>query len=158
MKAYLAGAIEHAPDHGKAWRDEMADFIRQEFGHTCYNPLVEEHKYLTPEESRDFRGYKSTNPERFRQIVRKLIRGDLAALKTEIDYVICNWDKYAVRGGGTYGEVTYAYSRHIPVYMVTESDESEISGWILGCTTKIFHSFADLRDFLQKKYGKSIND
>ncbi|MCK9243826.1 MAG: hypothetical protein M0R44_07935 [Candidatus Marinimicrobia bacterium] len=153
MKAYLAGAIEHAPDRGEAWRTEMAEFIKREFGHTCYNPLVEEANYLTPEELGSFRQYKTTEPERFRRIVRKLIRGDLHSLATEIDYVICNWDKYAVMGGGTYGEVTYAFSRNIPIYMVTEYALSEISGWILGCTSEIFHSFADLQKFLREKFG-----
>jgi len=150
MKAYLAGAIEHAPDHGEAWRTAMSEFLMLTFNHTCYNPLLEEHKYLTPEESRNFRGYKQTDPERFQEIVRKLIRGDLHSLETEIDYVICNWDEYAVKGGGTYGELTYAFSRNIPVYMVTQIPVLAISGWILGCTTKIFASFDELRQYLRQ--------
>jgi len=153
MKAYLAGAIEYAPDHGKAWRSEMSDFLRRSVGHTCYNPLVEEHKYLTLEESHDFRKFKSNDLNKFQETVRKLIRGDLYALETEIDYVICKWDEYAVKGGGTYGELTYAFSRNIPVYMVTTMPVISISGWILGCTTKIFKSFEELRQYLQQIYG-----
>ncbi|MFH1212977.1 MAG: hypothetical protein V1681_02730 [Candidatus Neomarinimicrobiota bacterium] len=150
MKAYLAGAIEHAPDRGFAWRTAMSEFLLQELGHTCYNPLVEENKYLTPEELRTFRVLKTTSPERFREIVRKLIRGDLHSLTTEIDYIICNWDAYAVKGGGTYGELTVAFSRNIPVYMVTNLPVAEISGWIFGCTSEVFQSFEELRTYLRE--------
>ncbi|HPC35444.1 MAG TPA: hypothetical protein P5268_01120 [Candidatus Marinimicrobia bacterium] len=153
MKAYLAGAIEYAPDYGQVWRAEMEKFLQQEFGHTCYNPLVEEHKYLTPDESRSFRGYKDTDPLRFQQLVRKLIRGDLNALTNEIDYVIVNWDKYAVKGGGTYGEATYAFYHNIPVYLVSEFPIAAISGWIIGCTTKIFSSFDELKKYLKIIFG-----
>ena len=152
MIAYLAGAIEYAPDHGKVWRTEMEKFLQEEFGHSCYNPLIEEHKYLTPDESRNFRGYKQTDPLRFQQIVRKLIQGDLRALETKIDYVICNWDKYAVKGGGTYGEVTYAFYHNIPVYLASEFPIIEISGWIIGCATKIFSSFNELKEYLKITY------
>jgi hypothetical protein len=156
MKAYLAGAIEYAPDRGAAWRKEITEYLLQVFGHTCYNPLIEEYKYLTPDESQTIRGYKTTDLERFQQIVRKLIRGDLHSLETEIDYVICNWDEYAVMGGGTYGELTYAFSRGIPVYMVTNFPIPAISGWILGCTTRIFRSFAELHDYLHQTYGDAV--
>lgn len=152
MRAYLAGAIEHAPDRGKAWRDEMSFFLREQLHHSCYNPLIEEAKYLGPEELATFRRYKATDLGRFRSLVRRLIDGDLNALNSNIDYVICYWDSYAVQGGGTYGELTFAYWKKIPVYMVTDQPLATISSWILGCTTQIFSTLNDLKDFLLKKY------
>jgi len=152
MKAYLAGAIEHSPDRGEAWRQAMTRFCDQELNHSCYNPLIEENHYITPEQSRQFRGWKFTDLPRFQQTVRKLIRGDLAVLENEIDYVICYWDGFVERGGGTYGELTLAFHRHIPVYMVAAKPVIEISGWILGCTTEIFDSFKALKVFLKAKY------
>jgi len=154
MKAYLAGAIEHAPDRGQAWREAMVAFLQAELGHTYYNPLVEENKYLTPAELATFRTYKESDLPRFQAIVRKLIRGDLQALMNEIDYIICLWDVYAMKGGGTYGELTVAFYRNIPVYMVTTLPVREISGWILGCTTAIYPDFPQLQQALRAKYGQ----
>lgn len=154
MRAYLAGAIEHAPDRGKAWRDEMTTFLLNELQHTCYNPLVEESKYLSPAELASFRRYKATDTKYFQQLVRRLIDGDLAALQDSIDYVICYWDEYAIRGGGTYGELTFAYWQKIPVYMVTKLPLESISSWILGCVTDVFPSMEALKRFLLQKYRR----
>ncbi|MBN2280836.1 MAG: hypothetical protein JXQ65_09655 [Candidatus Marinimicrobia bacterium] len=153
MKAYLAGAIEYAPDLGKKWRDEMALFLQNELNHSAYNPLLEENKYLTQEELETFRELKVTHLDQYKVILRKLIDGDLKALKESIDYIICLWDTYTEKGGGTYGELTVAYEHGIPVYMVTEKLKPEISGWIIGCTTEIFHSFNELKIFLRNKYA-----
>ncbi len=152
MKAYLAGAIEHSPDRGEAWRRDMTRFCQQELHHSCYNPLIEERHYITPAQSRQFRDWKFTDLPRFQQTVRKLIRGDLTVLEHEIDYIICYWDGYVERGGGTYGELTLAFHRDIPVYMVAAKPVTEISGWILGCSTQIFVSFKELKAFLKTKY------
>ncbi len=152
MRAYLAGAIEHAPDKGKQWRTELAEFLKNEFGHDSYNPHIEEPKLLTPEERTKFRSLKTSNLPEFQRIVRKLIRNDIHSLMTEIDYVICLWDDYAEKGGGTYGELTFAFYHGIPVYMVAAKPLDEISGWILGCTTEFFQSFDTLKDFLRKKF------
>jgi len=155
MKAYLAGAIEHAPDHGNAWREEMTAFLTNEFGHHSYNPLIEEPKILTPKESAQFRALKTQNLPEFRKIVRKLIRNDIKSILTEIDYIICLWDEYAERGGGTYGELTFAFYHQIPVYMVTPLELANISGWILGCATEYFESFEELKGFLREKFRTS---
>ncbi|HCL00080.1 MAG TPA: hypothetical protein DHW42_08265 [Candidatus Marinimicrobia bacterium] len=155
MKAYLAGAIEHAPDHGNAWREEMAAFLKNEFGHHSYNPLIEEPKVLMPEESAQFRALKTQNLPEFRKIVRKLIRNDIKSILTEIDYIICLWDEYTEKGGGTYGELTFAFYHGIPVYMVTSMELANISGWILGCTTEYFESFEELKEFLREKFRTS---
>jgi len=152
MKAYLAGAIEHSPDNGKAWRVDITEFLQQEFGHDVYNPHIEEPKILTPEEREQFRLLKTENLPEFQKIVRKLIRNDIKSILTEIDYIICLWDEYAEKGGGSYGELTFAFYHGIPVYMVTPMELAHISGWILGCTTDFFKNFDELKTFLQDKF------
>ena len=154
MKTYLAGAIEHAPDLGKKWREELSVFLSRELNHEYYNPLEEEENCLTKEELISFRGLKATDVEAYKVIIRKLIDGDLKELINNIDYVICLWDEYSEKGGGTYGELTVAYEHGIPVYMVTEKLKTEISGWILGCTTEIFNDFTELKTFLKQTYSK----
>ena len=74
MLAYLSGSIEFADDGGKAWRRELTPFLRQTLGHQVYDPAEDERKNLTGEEVAYFRGWKTTDPERFRQTVRKIIQ------------------------------------------------------------------------------------
>ena len=152
MKVYLSGAIEHAPDRGKAWRNDISDFLKTKLGHDCYNPLIEEKLFLTEEEREKFRSLKNTDLSKFKKIVRKLMRGDLESLNNEINYMICLWDSYAAKGGGTYGELTFAFYKDVPVYMVTEENINEISAWVLSCTTNIFESFEELKEFLRERY------
>ena len=57
-------------------------------------------------------------------------------------------------GGGTHAELTAAYRRGLPVYLVSELPIEEISGWVVGCTTKIFSGFDELKSFLSATYGK----
>ncbi len=150
---YLAGAIEYAPDNGCNWRQEMTQFLQKELGHRVFNPCLEENHVLTPEEFRHFREWKTTNLQRFRQTVQKIIHTDLNTLLTEIDYIVCLWDEYVLKGAGTHGELTLAFWHHIPVYMVTHIPIERMSSWIIGCTTELFTDFKSLQKFLKQKYG-----
>jgi len=150
MLAYLSGSIEFAPEYGKGWRRELRPWLERTLGHRVYDPAEDEKKNLTDEEVAHFRAWKSSDPERFRRTVRKIIDWDLDLIETQADYVICYWDK---NSAGTTAELTAAYRRGIPVYLVTEKAVSEVSGWVLGCAEKVFGSFDDLKVFLAETYG-----
>ncbi len=152
MLAYLCGAIEYSPDHGKAWRAEITPFLKS-LGHEIYDPALDEKKNLSDEEVRDFRSWKSQDLNRFQSTVRKIIAYDLDWIENRCDYIVAYWDEYAGRGAGTQGEVTVAYSRGIPVYLVTAVPVEQISGWILGCAAEVFLSFHELKNYLELKYG-----
>jgi hypothetical protein len=155
MKAYLAGAIEYSPDGGKLWRREITQFLQTELDHEIYDPTVEEEAILSPDESSNFRSYKTSDMVRFQTIVRKLINHDLMMLQNHIDYVICYWDEFAFRGAGTHGEITLAYLNGIPIYLVTVIPVREVPGWILGCSTYIFHDLESLKNYLVSKFNKT---
>jgi hypothetical protein len=155
MRAYLAGAIEHAPDGGKEWRKQMTSLLESSIGHQVYDPTSEEVQVLEPEESQNFRKLKSKDLSGFRKIITRILDHDIYTLTQKIDYVVCLWDNYVKDGGGTQGELTLAYYHNIPVYLVTEIPTSEISSWILGCTTEIFDSFQSLETFLVRKYDNN---
>ena len=70
--------------------------------------------------------------------------------------MVCYWDRWCEKGGGAHGELTVAYRKAIPVYLVSEIPFEEISAWILGCTEQFFPSFSDLKSFLLEKYGKKV--
>ena len=152
MWVYLSGSIEFASDGGKRWRRDLTPFLAGTLGHRVYDPAEDEKKNLTDEEVAHFRSWKSSDLERFRRIVRKIIDWDLDLIEQQADYLVCYWERDSARGAGTQAELTAAYRKGIPVYLVTELPPAEISGWILACAEKVFSNFDDLRTFLLERY------
>jgi hypothetical protein len=150
MLIYLCGAIEYSPDHGKAWRAEVTRFLH-ELGHEVYDPALDEKKDLTDHEVREFRGWKQTDLPRFQETIRKVIQYDLDWVEERCDAVVAYWDEHAGKGAGPQGELTVAYRRGLPVYLVTTQPIAEVSGWILGCASQVFSSFDGLSEFLAAK-------
>jgi len=150
MLAYLSGSIEFAPEYGKGWRRELKPWLEQTLGHRVYDPAEDEKKNLSDDEVAHFRAWKTADPERFRRTVRKIIDWDMDFIEKQADYVICFWDRHSA---GTTAELTAAYRRGIPVYLVTALPRDEISGWVLGCVDSVFASFEELKQFLAGKYA-----
>ena len=138
------------------WRRKLTPFLHNELGHRVYDPAEDEKKSLTDEEAAHFREWKQTDVERFRRVVRKIIQFDLDIIENKADYVICflHGDGAAAAGGGTSSELTFAYRKGISVYMVTDMDVTEISGWILACADRVFPNVEELKKFLLERYGK----
>lgn len=154
MLAFLCGAMEFAPDGGRQWRERLRLWIQENLNHNVYDPVLESRRLLSEEELRDFPGWKVTDLERHRKSMRILINHDLDVMTSRADYAVCLWDEAAVSGGGTHAELTAAYRKGIPVFFVTEMPVEQISGWVVGCTTRIFSSFEELKSFLAATYGK----
>jgi nucleoside 2-deoxyribosyltransferase len=156
MLAYLCGPIEFASDGGKMWRRKLTPFLTQQLGHRVYDPAEDERKSLTEEEAANFREWKTTDVDRFRRVLRKIIHFDLDLIENKADYVICHLGDSAAAGvtsGGTPAELTFACRKSIPVYMVTSLKPDQISGWMLGCADQIFDSVDTLKTFLLQRYG-----
>ena len=154
MFCYLCGAIEFSRDRGKRWRRQIKPFIEKTLRHRVYDPAEDEKKNLTREEVAKFRTWKRTDLERFRQTVRKIVNFDLDIVQNQADYLICYWDAKTSRGAGTPAELTAAYRKGIPVYLVTGLPLAKVSGWVLACADRIFPSFDELKAFLKQTYGK----
>jgi hypothetical protein len=155
MRAYLGGAIEYSPDKGRRWRSELTPILR-ELGHEWYDPAEDEQKNLDAEEVAQFRKWKATDFPRFQQAIRKIIQYDLDWIEHHTDYIICFWDEYGVKGAGTQGELTIAFRRGIPVYLVLGMPREKVSGWLLGCATEVFEDFESLKEFLRAKYAAQL--
>jgi hypothetical protein len=153
MIAYLSGAMERAQGEGAGWRKEMTRWLRAELGHDVIDPVEESAKIVADENAHNYRAWKTTDPLRFRRIIRKMIHRDLTAVKEKSDYVICLWNADVLKGGGTHGEVTIAYDQGIPVYLVNQLPFEDLSGWIYSCSTEVFPSFEDLKRFLKERYS-----
>lgn len=150
MNIYLSGGMEYASDEGRHWREEMEQWLQTELGWTSFNPNRESERFLQVHlPGADFRDLKSSNPTRFRELVRQIVELDCRAVAEHSDMVICYWDESAIRGAGTKGEITIARYFNKPVYLVTSIPEMDIPGWVLGCATRIFPSFDAVRTFLK---------
>lgn len=154
MLAYLCGPIEFAADGGKLWRRKLTPFLREQLGHRVYDPAEDERKNLTEEEQARFRDWKTTDLDRFRRVVRKIIQFDLDLIENKADYLICYWDSSGAHSGGTPAELTVAYLKGIPVYLVTELPVEQISGWMLACTDQVFSSLDALKEFLVARFSR----
>jgi nucleoside 2-deoxyribosyltransferase len=154
MLAYLCGPIEFAPDQGKLWRRKIRPFLEEELRHSVYDPAADQKKDLTEEEMSCFRAWKETDVERYRRAVRKIINYDLDIIENKADYLICFWDNTAMQSAGTAAEMTAAYRKGIPVYLVSEQPPSGISGWMLACADRVFRSLDELKCYFQEIYGR----
>lgn len=154
MLAYLCGPIEFAAGGGKLWRRKLTPFLRDELGHRVYDPAEDEKKNLTEEEAAHFREWKQNDLERFRRVVRKIIQFDLDLIENKADYLICYWDDAATPSGGTSAELTIAFRKGIPVYLVSPKPPAEISGWMLACADRVFPSIEELKTFLGARFTR----
>jgi hypothetical protein len=150
LRTYLSGGMEYAKDEGVDWRAEMNAWVVRELGHKVFNPNTESEKYLRRNLSRrDLRRLKFSDIQKFQAVVRGIVSLDSREIAFRSDYVICLWDTSALRGAGTKGELTIAKFFNKPVYMVTRMKPERIPGWVLGCTSKIFRSFDELKNYLK---------
>ena len=146
--------MEYASDGGATWRERIRLWIQENLNHRVYDPVVDAQRLFSAEELTGLPAWKTSDLERYRRTIRIAINHDLDVMTRQADYVICLWDEAAARGGGTQAELTTAYRKGIPVYMMTEMPASDISGWILACTDRIFSKVDELKPFLAATYGK----
>jgi len=154
MLAYLCGPIEFAQDGGKLWRRKLTPFLRDQLGHRVYDPAEDEKKNLTDEEVAHFREWKTSDVERFRRTIRKIIAFDLDLIENKADYLICFWQSDGSQSGGTPAELTVAHRKGIPVYLVTPLALGEVSGWMLGCSDHVFTTVEELKEFLAARFSR----
>jgi hypothetical protein len=150
-RVYLSGGMEYAADEGRDWRSTLQDWLEQTLKCTVFNPNYESDQFLyriCPDV--DFRALKRNDLSKFTAIVSQVVDLDCDEIAKRSDFVICYWDASAMRGAGTKGELTIAKYFGKPVYLVTSIPHDDIPGWVLGCTTRVFPSFDELKAFLQE--------
>ena len=94
--AYLSGGMENANNDGADWRREITVWLRDNLGHSVVDPVIESNKLITENDAKDFRKWKESDPDRFRNFIRLAIKIDLDGVVNKADYVIC------LRGGGNF--------------------------------------------------------
>ena len=152
MNVYLSGGMEYADGEGVHWRKEIQDWIELNLRHAVFNPNIESERFFNQHHpNTDFRKLKFENTPLYSDIIRNLVDIDCKEIAHRSDYVICYWDDGAAKGAGTKGELTMARFFGKPVYLVTSFALHDIPGWVLGCVTKSFNNFDELKKFLLQK-------
>ena len=148
-RAYLSGGMEYAADEGRDWRSTLQQWLEHDLHCEVFNPNRESDRlFRTHHRNIDFRQLKTNDLREYSDIAAELVELDCKEIAERSDFVICYWDDAAMRGAGTKGELTMARYFRKPVYMVTTMPHHEIPGWILGCVTRMFSSFEELKTFL----------
>lgn len=156
MIAYLSGAMENAKNEGSGWRNEITIWLKDNLNHSVIDPVFETAKLVTKTESQNYRDWKSSDPDKFKKFVRLVIDNDLNLVVNKADYLICLWNNEVLTGGGTHGEVTMAYYRSKPIYLINQLSNLELSGWIMSCATEIFTELKSMQKKLLDVYGEKI--
>jgi len=152
MRVYLSGGMEYAAGEGVQWRSDLQRWLEENLRHDVFNPNIESNRFFTAHHPDvDFRALKREDLPVYQEIARRLVELDCREIAERSDYIICYWDEGAVKGAGTKGELTMARYFGKPVYLVTSYPLQEIPGWILGCVTKTFCSFDELKGFLSRR-------
>jgi hypothetical protein len=154
MLAYLCGSVEFAGGAETLWQRKLAPFLRDQLGHRVYDPSEEAKRVLTPDEMANFDSWQRTDLERFRRVMRKIIASRLDLIEHKADYVVSYWETAGSHGGGTPSELTLAFRKGIPVYLVTQLPVEEIDAWALGCSDQVFSSLESLKEFLAGRFSR----
>ncbi len=157
MIAYLSGAMENAKNEGSGWRDDITIWLKENLDHSVIDPVIETAKLVEKSESQNYRNWKTSNPNRFKEFVRQAIDNDLDSVVNKADYLICLWNQEVLSGGGTHGEVTMAYYYNKPVYLINQLKmPNQLSGWIMSCATEVFKDFESMQKRLLEVYDKKV--
>lgn len=154
MLAYLCSPTALGEDSTSLWRRKLAPFIADHLGHRVYDPSEEALKILTPQEAANLAVWQTTDLDRFRRAVRKIIASNLDLIENKADYLICYWDASARQSANAAAELTAAHRTGIPVYLVAELPVEEINPWVLGCSDHLFLSVESLKEFLTARFSR----
>ncbi len=69
----------------KRWRHQLRTFLEETLEYQVYDPAEDQKKKLNDEEAVNFRFWKTTDFERYRQTVRKIIDFDLDLIEQRAD-------------------------------------------------------------------------
>jgi len=154
MLACLCGPIDSADGGGKLWRRKLAPFLRDQLGHRVYDPAEDAMKCLTEEEAASFRAWQTTDLDRFRRVMRKIIAHNLGLIENRADYVICYLEPGSIQESATPAALTAAYRKGIPVYLITPLPIEAVDEWVLGCSDQVFSNVEDLKEYLASRFSR----
>ena len=154
---YLSGAMEFAEsgDLGADWRVACTKRLGQ-MGYSAIDITALDVEY-SKTHSDLFRcatvdgNVAAALLQRKANIRQHFIHADIQLIDHHTDALIVKYCAGVRRGAGTISECQHAYNQSIPIFMVNSfQNDSEIPGWLFALTTKIFNTFEELYEYLDK--------
>lgn len=159
-KVYLAGAMQDSADSGVGWRERLTPKLEY-LGFVVYNPCKSEANLAdgTLEDAKEVLGgwLASGQKDKFIEHMRKVREDDLRMVR-ESELLIVYLD-HEQRPGGTIAEMHEAFTRKIPLYVMSRDPLKVFNHWILATIWdggELFDSWASLLEAVEKKYAKKI--
>lgn len=148
---YLSGGMQFADDLGAGWRKTVSQNLRS----MGYNPIdiTELDRRYAEKHGNLYFTEKSGNHLQYKSNVRQhFIHADIELVEKHSHAVILYYDESVRRGAGTISEAQVAYNNDIPLFVVSKWGDwvNEVPGWLQGLSTKMFSSFEDLFEYLNK--------
>lgn len=176
-RIYLVGSMEAAKDFGSGWRNAITPFLEKELGFEVLDPCHFEPQQLRGCHLNDLPEYVTTiTGERLRvtkwhdmlqadtrtddgkrhynralRYMQRIIDFDCNVVNKHADVILCLWDENLMKGAGSQSELTLAYLRGLPVYVVATC---RMAAWSKGCATCTELNWDAMKDRLRKDFGK----
>lgn len=154
---YLSGGMQHSPDLGGKWREEISVALRN----MKYFPLdITALDIAYTEHHGDLYHSFGSDPQYHLQMKSNLrkhfVYTDMELIKNDSDALIVYYDDSVRFGAGTISECQMAYEYGLPIFVVSAYTEwtKEVPGWLQALSTKIFTNFEDVLSYLDRlPYG-----
>lgn len=146
---YLAGTMSGKNNYGLKWRNREKKWFETR-GEQVFSPPDRENELLVKYDIKPSLLRKKNNqipPSVRRKLFAEIIKFDLDQLRYRTKYAVFYFTEYSP---GTVSELTWCFMYGIPVYLVTRM---KLKAWPEACTTKIFRTFEQLRNYLKVTYG-----
>lgn len=159
VKTYLAGPIGVVPRKDAIpWRDMVTDKLKEK-GIEALNPMGQRGGDRLGKHREKLKMWMDTGEiSKVRHFVSNtVIPPDLEMVEeaTFLTLYVPVDDGYEICG--TFGEATLAFFlKKKPLYIVTDRSLKPIKlpAWLVGCSTKIFGTWAEYFDFIDDVYGE----
>ena len=150
---YLSGSMQWAPDGqlGGTWRKITSKKLKE----MKYFPLdITDMDIAYTKRHGDLYHSFNAKPEHHLQMKSNLrkhfVFTDLELIEKDSDALVLLYDAGVRRGAGTISEAQHAYNLGLPIFIVSAYDDwhTEIPGWLLSLSTKVFSNFDELYAYL----------
>lgn len=152
---YLSGGMEHAPDGGVQWRVDAAERLMD----INYFPIdiAAMDELYRQHHGEVFFDYGDDDERRCdlkkkARIRKHFVEADLQLIINDSQALVVYYDESVRKGAGTISECQVAFMHDIPVFIVSywEDWKNNVPGWLHAISTKIFTSFEDLYQYLDR--------
>lgn len=151
MRAYLCGAIDRCPDHGKSWREYLTPFL-QEFGVKVFNPLSKPFDFAKEDETIHQIKLSLKQLKKFDELANMMkdIRNVDLRMVDVCDFIIVNLD-ISLHPCGTYEEIFLANRQKKPIIVHVVQGKQNAPDWLFGTMPHdfIFSSWDEVKVYLQ---------